>query len=94
MVKVKEEPIKLADYELVNLDKYRRSLDILGSNPTDIQILTAYDKLGGLIKKNGKYLPMGTFWNFKDKKAVEAVKAVEEVETPAVETPTRKTRKK
>ncbi len=70
------------NFELVNGDKVRRALEgnpnrdgeivggILAEDGTydEGELLAAYDKLGGLIRKNGDKVKMGSFYDFKAKK--------------------------
>ena len=88
-------------YELVNSEKIDRAkkgvvyaekgrVDKVGGlsdNYTPEQLLAEYDRLGGLIKKNGVKVKSGSFYDFDNKKPFEKpnVKFVSEVEGEQVE---------
>lgn len=72
--------MKVGEYELVNDEKLDRAINGnltqggkliggVGLEATDKQILAEYDKLGGLIKKNGLKVKQGCFWDVEEKKA-------------------------
>ena len=77
----------LLGFELVNEDKYDRAIhgeikktsgELEGGvgDVSDKEKLAAYDKLAGLIKKNGYKVKTGTFYDFKAKKIIENPKIV------------------
>jgi len=79
---MKIESVKLNEFELVNPEKWNRAVfgsigsggalvGGVGEGATDEVKLTQYDKLGGLIKKDGRTVKTGCFWDFAKKKAVE-----------------------
>lgn len=82
--------MKVGEYDLVNEAKLDRAINgtvvsggrVLGGvglEASDEQILVAYDKLGGLILKNGLKIKVGCFWDIEDKKAFENPEPVFEV---------------
>ena len=73
---IKRKAISLKDYVLVNVDKFERVVygsmaaqgrlaNGIGENASDEDKLAAYDRLGGLILKDGRKLKTGCFWNFE-----------------------------
>lgn len=81
------ESMQLGDFLLVNPDKVRRAIEGeprrggvpeggVGREASDAVILAAYDKLGGLVRKDGRNLKIGCFWDFKNKKAREIPEVV------------------
>lgn len=74
--------LKVGDFELVNAEKVERALTgSVSGNGTkvggvvkedgsydDAALLAEYDKLGGLIKKGGDRVVMGSFYDFKNKR--------------------------
>lgn len=67
----KVEPVNIIGFQLLNEAKVRRAIETLekfGSSYTQEQILAEYDKLGGAIKKEGRIITMGTFYDFLEKK--------------------------
>lgn len=50
----------------------------VGEGATPEAKLAEYDRLGGLITKDGRKIKMGCFWNFKGKKAHETPEPVME----------------
>ena len=74
--------MKVGEYQLVNDEKLDRAINGnltqggkliggVGLDATDEQILAEYDKLGGLIKKDGLKVKQGCFWDVEEKKAFE-----------------------
>ena len=74
--------MKIEDFEIVNKEKWDRALHgALGSKgqlvggtgdgASDMEKLVAYDRIGGLIRKGGRKVKMGAFYDFKEKKARE-----------------------
>jgi len=65
--------MEIKGYTLVNEEKatrcYNKELGA-GKDATDEEVLTLYAKFGGLIKKDGKVVDNGKFWDFAGKKAV------------------------
>lgn len=68
------ESVEVAGYELLNDDKVARALDEVGEGASEEALLAAYDKLGGGIKKDGRKLEIGSFYDFILKKPRENVK--------------------
>lgn len=73
--------MQVEEFELVNAEKVDRvingTLDRdgalkggLGEDADPADILAGYDRLGGLIRRDGDTVKTGTFWDFKLKKAV------------------------
>jgi hypothetical protein len=73
--------MNIEGFELVNAEKIDRvingTLDRdgalkggLGADADPADILAGYDRLGGLIRRDGDTVKTGTFWDFKAKKAV------------------------
>lgn len=65
----------LEQFAIISKDKWDRAINGvvgkggmaeggIGEGASDMAKLAAYDKLGGLIKKDGRHLKMGCFWNF------------------------------
>lgn len=96
--------MKIGDYTLVNKDKLDRAINGtvgsagalaggVGVDAEESEILAEYDRLGGLILKDGKYkVKTGSFYDLKNKKAFAKPKPVllfnvnnEVVEVPADE---------
>ena len=63
------ESVEVAGFTLLNNDKVQRALDILGEDADEESLLATYDKLGGGIKKDGRKIAIGSFWDFEEKKA-------------------------
>ena len=72
--------VLLADYEIVNLEKWDRVINGtlgkegrlfggVGEDAPDMLKLVQYDKLGGLIKKGGRVVKNGAFYDFKMRQA-------------------------
>mgnify|MGYP001574455336 CR=1 FL=1 len=65
--------VNLKDFEVVNQVKWEsaikgsRGVLGVGDNASDMEKLAAYDKLGGLIRKNGAALKTGSFYDFEKK---------------------------
>ena len=65
--------VNLKDFDIVNQVKWEsaikgsRGIAGVGDNASDMEKLAAYDKLGGLIRKNGAALKTGSFYDI-DKK--------------------------
>lgn len=79
--------MKVKGFELVTDSKVTRAVQgsvgregkLYGGLPegyTDEQLLAAYDKLGGLIRKNGHTVKTGCFFDFKEGKAFEKPKVI------------------
>lgn len=79
MAKSKNEGKKMAGYVLVNQDKLHRAIHGtldregkaiggVGEGALESEVLAAYDKLGGLVMKNGYKIMTGAFYDFKEKK--------------------------
>ncbi len=77
--KVENKPIEIGKYQLVSLEKLDRVIngDVgsggkliggLGKDAPIERILAEYDKLGGLILKDGQKLETGSFYDFENKK--------------------------
>ncbi len=71
--------MKVGEYELVNEAKLTRVIDGnmsrggkttggVGVEASDAQILAGYDKLAGLILKDGLKVKPGCFWDFDERK--------------------------
>ena len=69
----------IEDYEIVNTDKWERALHGslgrvgrleggVGDDASDMAKLAAYDRLGGLVRKNGRKIKTGAFYDFREKK--------------------------
>lgn len=70
--------MEIGNYTLVNSDKLERAMNGtvgsqgqlkggVGADADEAEILAEYDRLGGLIKKEGKYVvKTGGFWDFKN----------------------------
>ena len=76
----KEEGKKLEGYVCVNVAKLDRVINGnmasggkleggIGEDAPEMKILVAYDRLGGLIKKDGIKVKTGSFYDFENKKA-------------------------
>ena len=68
----KIEPINLGKFELLNVVKVRlaiENLEKVGKEVNQENLLPEYDKLGGAIKKGGRKLEIGAFYDFLNKKA-------------------------
>lgn len=76
----KQETVKLGDYHIINKNKWTRAIlgtvgrggrlsGGVGEDATEMEKLAAYDKLGGLIRKGGNPIKIGSFYDFKEKKA-------------------------
>lgn len=79
MAKKKQEEITLEGFNLVNREKFDRAVNGsigklgeltggVGEDADDITKLAAYDKLGGLIKKDGRVVLTGCFCDIKETK--------------------------
>lgn len=77
---VKKEGKKLEGYVCVNEEKLNRAIHGsmasggkleggVGEDAPKKDILVEYDRLGGLIKKNGIKVKMGSFYDFENKQA-------------------------
>ena len=64
---VKENSTLVKGFHLLNPGKLEKALDKLGEGATEEQVLAAYDKLGGAIRKEGRKVAMGTFYDFVNK---------------------------
>ena len=78
MAEEKEGTVIVSGYEIVNGDKYQRAVfgsvgkegklyGGVGEKATDEEKIAAYDKIGGLILKNGRRVKTGSFFDFKKK---------------------------
>ena len=72
--------MKIKEFELVNDEKFNRAIfgkkdgskvifKGVGEDATDEEKIACYDKLGGLILKDGVKVKMGSFYDFETKKA-------------------------
>lgn len=77
----------IKDYELVNHDKLQRAIfgsvagggslkGGVGEDASDGAKLAEYDRLGGLIRKGGRKVKTGSFWDFSKKKPREKPQVV------------------
>ena len=82
--------MRVGDYELVNDEKLDRAINGtigkggamtggVGQGAADGAILAEYDRLGGLIQKNGLKVATGAFWDCEKKKPAENPNPVFEV---------------
>jgi len=82
--------MKVGDYSLVNDEKIQRAIEGtplskggkmggVGRDASDEQLLVEYDRLGGLIRKDGMKVKAGCFYDFDEKKAVESPEPIFEV---------------
>lgn len=62
------ESVEIMGFELLNDDKVARALDHLGETASEEEILSEYDKLAGGIKKDGRKVALGSFYDFVLKK--------------------------
>ena len=69
----REKNLVVKGFELLSLDKIQRALDKLGEGASEEAILAEYDKLGGAIRKDGRKLQTGAFFDFEEKKPKENV---------------------
>jgi len=67
------ESVYVQGFELLNDEKVQRALDAVGPNASEEQLLAEYDKLGGGIKKDGRKIALGSFYDFTAKKAIKDV---------------------
>ena len=63
------ESVQVMGFELLNDDKVQRALTAIGEEGSEEDLLAEYDKLGGGIKKDGRKVAMGSFYDFTTKKA-------------------------
>jgi len=61
------ESVNVMGFELLNDDKVQRALVATGENGSKEVLLAEYDKLGGGIKKEGRKVAMGSFYDFTNK---------------------------
>lgn len=65
--------MELKDFDIVNQTKWEsaikgsRGIMGVGDNASDMEKLAAYDRLGGLIRKNGAAIKTGSFYDFVKK---------------------------
>src|SRR3989338_49779 len=67
----KPELVVVKGFELLNSRKVAQALEELGENPSENALLAAYDKRAGAIKKEGRLLSTGVFWDFSNKQQKE-----------------------
>ncbi len=60
--------MNILGFELVSEEKYARAKEVAGED-NEKELLAQYDKLGGLITKDGEKVATGSFYDFKAKKA-------------------------
>lgn len=83
----KESVKKMMGFELVNPDKVHRAIHGsigkgglpsggVGEGAPDEKVIAEYDRLGGLIRKDGNKVKMGCFYDFAAKKAIENPKVM------------------
>lgn len=102
--KKKQETFPVGSFVLEFKPKYERAvtnlISTVGEDYTEEQLLAEYDRLGGRITFEGENVKMGSFWDFKTKKAIKKPKpkitkrkvvVEEEIE---MEVPVKKTKKK
>ena len=65
---MQKESLIIKGFDLLSEDKLERALNNLGEGATEESILAEYDKLGGGVKRNGRKIAMGTFYDFTEKK--------------------------
>lgn len=61
--------MEIDGYQLTNTVKLDRARTIIGEDASDQDLLVAYDRLGGLITKEGQKIKTGCFYDVKSKKA-------------------------
>ena len=57
----------MGDFELANPTKLERAKEKLGKSAMDADLLAEYDKYGGAIKKDGRIIETGSFFDFQTK---------------------------
>lgn len=66
-----QDTVVVKGFELLNARKIAQALEELGENPSEEALLAAYDKRAGAIRKDGRLIATGTFWDFDEKKPKE-----------------------
>lgn len=61
------ESVQVAGFELLNNEKVERALVAVGEDASEEELLAEYDKLGGGIKKDGRKVALGSFYDFTTK---------------------------
>mgnify|MGYP001576703365 CR=1 FL=1 len=64
----KDKKVGFEDFEFLNVSKLELAMQRAGGKASQLAILAEYDKLGGAIRKAGRKLAMGTFYDFEARK--------------------------
>ena len=65
----KNKELRLEDFVFLNDSKLELAITRAGEKADIYSVLVEYDKLGGGLKKDGRKVAMGTFYDFENKRA-------------------------